>query len=566
MPVDSKSPLIIIHNYENFSVPARPDDPESYPQEDFRHWYDKEYAQWSIEKQPQPESPADGPIGKKVICNMPVTHPYHLAFRQGLKKIADLNDIQLEIYDTDWDSEAQYHFARMSVKKDPDLIIHINPTPNETKGIYKEIYDKGIPVIASNMVPDEEDLPYILTWTGPDDWGMSRALARDFARQMNYKGNYVLIQHMEGNSCNMARTWGIMTELQRIAPAMTCLDYTTTHMEEEKSYNQMKSWVREYGHELKGVVSADSLIVMKGVNKALSESGRVDMIRAAHWSPPKALDYIKHGFLHATTYQSGVIDGTLAMQTAVDWFNGFDIPPVRYMPIHIITKEDVDFFINRKNEYPILDYHAYMLALKTGDREGIKKYFQVSYDSFNQYSLITMDYLRGFSIEIVSRLISIIAEKGLNKDGILGCANPSMLANYLFHQKSFEKTMEWLEKISLDYCEAFSGELPGRTSIGKIVEYVDTHFNEGLSLKTLSYKFDLTAAYLGQIFRKQTGESFSVYLNKVRIEQAKKLLANKDLKEYEVARETGYTDASYFYRIFKKQTGMNPSEYREKTQ
>ena len=138
-----------------------------------------------------------------------------------------------------------------------------------------------------------------------------------------------------------------------------------------------------------------------------------------------------------------------------------------------------------------------------------------------------------------------------------------MLSNHLFHQKTFGKTLEWLEKISLDFCDIHRGELPGRTPIETIVQYVNNNFNESLSLKTLSYKFGLTAAYLGQIFKKHTGESFSVYLNDIRMAQARKLLTDSRLKEYEVAREIGYTDASYFYRLFKKQTGMNPSEFRE---
>ena len=54
------------------------------------------------------------------------------------------------------------------------------------------------------MIPADEDLPYILSWTGPDDWGMSRALARKFAELMEYKGAYALIQHYENTSCNFA--------------------------------------------------------------------------------------------------------------------------------------------------------------------------------------------------------------------------------------------------------------------------------------------------------------------------------------------------------------------------
>jgi len=561
--VNNRTPLILQNNYDSFSVPPRPGDPLSFSKEDSRRWYDYEYAHWRIEKAPMPESPMDGPEGKRVICNLPMTHPYQLAFRKGLQRLADLHDIQLEVYDTDWDRGAQDHFVDLALDKNPDLIIHVMPQFNESRGIYRKIHSRGIPVMASNMMPAEEDLPYILSWTGPDDWGMSRALAGKFAEFMNYEGGYGLIQHYEDTSCNYARTWGIITELKKIAPAMTCLDYRSTNLNEEESRRTVEQWLRRFGKEMKGIVSADSLVVQKGVNRALAEKRRDDVICVGHWSPPQALQFIRRGLLRATTYQSGIIDGTFSMQTAVDWFNGFEIPPVRYMPVHIITRKDVDTFINKKNEFPSLDYNIYTEALKLGDSEGISQYFDDLYRQIDECSLITIDYCRGVSIEIVSRLISIVAEKGMNRSGILGSANPAMLANNLFHQKSFVRTLEWLEKISLECCSALKSEMPSRSPIEKIVEYVKTHSEEPLSLKVLSYRFNLSAAYLGQIFRKETGRSFSSYLNEIRIERAKKLLENHQLKEYEVARETGYSDASYFYRIFKKQTGMNPSEYRE---
>ena len=494
---------------------------------------------------------------------MPMNHPYQLAFRKGLQKIADLYDIQLEVYDTDWDMDSQDHFTNLAIKKDPDLIIHMNPRLYYSRGIYKKIYEAGIPVIASNMVPAEEDLPYILSWTGPDDWGMSRKLAGVFAQMMDYSGEYLLVQHHEGSSCNLARTWGIITELKKIAPDMICLEYASTGMSEEKTYRKTMEWMKKFGSRIKGIVTSDSLVVQRGVNQALMETGRDDIICVSHSSSPQAMEFIKRGILKATTYQSGIIDGIISMETAVDWFNGFEIPPVRYMPVHVITSRDVDSFIHKKNEFPLLEYSDYTKALKGGDRSGIRQFFQNLYEQIHSCSLVTIEFCRGVSIEIVSRLISTISEKGMSREEIFGTTNPSMLANYLFHQKSFEKTLEWLERVSADFCSVLNSELPARTPIDQIVAYVDTHFNQALSLKTLSYQFDLTAAYLGQIFKKETGKSFSVYLNEIRIEQAKKFLENRNLKEYEVAREVGYTDASYFYKIFKKQTGKNPSEYRE---
>jgi len=84
-----------------------------------------------------------------------------------------------------------------------------------------------------------------------------------------------------------------------------------------------------------------------------------------------------------------------------------------------------------------------------------------------------------------------------------------------------------------------------------------------LSIKTISYSFNISAAYLGKLFKQETGESFSRYLNNLRIEKAKDLLRSTNIKANKIALEVGYSDSNYFYNIFKKYTGMYPSEYLE---
>lgn len=544
----------------------RPEHQDTYPLDDERHWYDLEHMHWQVKKLPMPESAMDGPEGKRVICNIPMKHPYMDKFRFGLEQVAAVNDIELEIVYTERDYSAQVNYADLVIEKKPDLAIHLMPEFNHVKGLYQKIYSAGIPIICSNLMPAQEDLPYILSWTGPHDWEMSRELARHFAAYMNYEGGYTLIQHLEGTSCNVARTWGVISELKKIAPRMHCLDYCSTEMNQLLSEKAVEKWISRFGSELKGIVSADSLIVQKGINRALGRMKREDIICVSHWSPPEALNFIKHGSLKATTYQSGIIDGTLSMQTAVDWFNGFEIPPVCFMPVHIITEDDVDQFLTKRNELPVIDYDPFTVSLKLGDSSGVQSYFGDLIRKFQECSLITAEYCSGVAIEILSRFIAVSAEQGINNRSLTGCNNPAMLTKQILHQKSFDKTLNWLEKISLRYCELVKTELPSKVSIEQIVEYVKHNSMKPLSLKTLSYQFNLSAAYLGQLYKKETGENFSSHLNIIRVEQAKILLGNPLLKEYEIAREVGYSDSSYFFRIFKKQTGMNPSEYRDMIQ
>ena len=99
--------------------------------------------------------------------------------------------------------------------------------------------------------------------------------------------------------------------------------------------------------------------------------------------------------------------------------------------------------------------------------------------------------------------------------------------------------------------------------VQQIVNYVNSNYYEELSLKTLSQKYNINSSYLGQIFNKEIGYSFSEYMNKVKNMKAKELILNTNMKINDIAKEVGYFDTSYFYRKFKKYYGVSPSTLRE---
>jgi two-component system response regulator YesN len=74
----------------------------------------------------------------------------------------------------------------------------------------------------------------------------------------------------------------------------------------------------------------------------------------------------------------------------------------------------------------------------------------------------------------------------------------------------------------------------------------------------------MNESYLSDLFKKETGSSFSSYLSNVRIDQSKDLLRQVDLKTQDIAEMVGYNNSRYFIKVFKKNTGMTPSEYRER--
>lgn len=101
----------------------------------------------------------------------------------------------------------------------------------------------------------------------------------------------------------------------------------------------------------------------------------------------------------------------------------------------------------------------------------------------------------------------------------------------------------------------------------RIIRYIHTHFaDDDLSVQDVSDYMQMTASHLISIFKDSTGKTIKQYVTEYRMEKAKELLRNNRLKVLDVASQVGYKDGEHFAKIFRKTTGMTPSDYRERCQ
>jgi two-component system, response regulator YesN len=101
-------------------------------------------------------------------------------------------------------------------------------------------------------------------------------------------------------------------------------------------------------------------------------------------------------------------------------------------------------------------------------------------------------------------------------------------------------------------------------NIKEIMQYIREHYSEPLTLKDVAKHFHFNPSYLSSYFSTHNNEGFIEYLNRIRIEEAEKLLANHTAPISEISSMVGYSDHSYFCKVFKKATGSSPSQYRRK--
>lgn len=101
-----------------------------------------------------------------------------------------------------------------------------------------------------------------------------------------------------------------------------------------------------------------------------------------------------------------------------------------------------------------------------------------------------------------------------------------------------------------------------KQNLQSIKDYLDLHYQEKITLDSLSEQFFINKFYLTRIFKEQFGLSVNNYLLQVRITHAKQLLRFTDLPIEKISQECGMNDANYFSRTFKKVEGMPPGEFR----
>lgn len=94
--------------------------------------------------------------------------------------------------------------------------------------------------------------------------------------------------------------------------------------------------------------------------------------------------------------------------------------------------------------------------------------------------------------------------------------------------------------------------------------YADERYCYNISLKEFSVNHQKNEKYLGRLFKKEMGKSFSEYCTELRLRKAEDLLSQSDDKIINIAFESGFNNISYFNRVFQKNYGMSPTKYRKK--
>ncbi len=540
-------------------LPPRPEDPSRFPETDARRWYDAEYSGWNAAKGPLPPVPPGGPRGKRVAAVLPYTHPYWAEYEQGLSVEAARCGMALSVRNSEWDNDRQAQIVADLVQERPDLVIFVPVEPFLAGECLRKLGEAGIPVIAANQTLEAESYSQVIAWTGPDDWGQNRLLARHFAALLGGEGGYCIISHKPGTSPYLARVWGIRTELGTAAPAMTCLDVRFTEFDRERTRLAVLNWLDRFGERLKGIVSADDSYPIEGVKRALAERDRHDVVCVANGATLRGFEFVMDGTLKAVTYQSPQMDGMLALRTAADWFSGIAVEPIRHLPASIVTAAEVDSYLKSREGLELSAAEELCRIMAEGRLDDLSWFFDDLGRRIAGNHAMTLDYFRGLMIEMIAALINLAKNHDLDGIGLFG--GYETLFRGLANRRSPAEVLEWIRASSVKLLDALiEGRRLSSSLVEHLISYTELHYAEPIALKTIAARFGLSASYLGKLFKERTGNTFSRYLNELRIAKAKALLASGTLRPKEVAKAVGFSETGYFYAVFRKLTGSGPAE------
>jgi two-component system, response regulator YesN len=212
-------------------------------------------------------------------------------------------------------------------------------------------------------------------------------------------------------------------------------------------------------------------------------------------------------------------------------------------------------------EYPLLAERGLSESVRLGQAEEARAYL-------SQLTTFYADSLAGAErrsrlIESLALLARAAGEGGAPPQDLLDASARCM--EEALQASTPEAMVDTLGRAVDTFLAAVTRAQSARQSglSARAAAYLEGRFPEQISLTDLAEELHVSPFYLSHVFRQSIGLSFSEYLTRVRINEAKRLLTATGLPVGEIAARVGYREANYFGRVFKKATGLTPLAWRK---
>lgn len=198
------------------------------------------------------------------------------------------------------------------------------------------------------------------------------------------------------------------------------------------------------------------------------------------------------------------------------------------------------------------------LVLK-GDYEKteviIKKLFEDMIEQKETRSNVQM-----ICTDLLSIITRISKKNQLNLNEII--ADKTSLDQIFTQLNTLTQLCDWFLDCFLNICKEMRLQMPGDSNYVKsAIVYMNRDYSKPISLQSIADEIGISIGYLSTIFKNETGQGFTDYLNALRISSAIHMFELGETDFHKVAEECGFQDYAYFFKVFKKRMGITPKTY-----
>lgn len=200
------------------------------------------------------------------------------------------------------------------------------------------------------------------------------------------------------------------------------------------------------------------------------------------------------------------------------------------------------------------------IALKKQSRSETRKVL-LSFEELVRVKVLTLSDVRSFVAAAYNLCVSILLNFNMESTII---ENKLLSLDQIYSTITPQNITRSLLRVTDQVFHYLNGSLTETDRLIRFVcDYIQANYVDDLSLEQLARVSHLSPSYLSRLFKTHTGKNISNYIQSVRMEAAKAMLESTDQKTYEIAKAIGIDDPVYFSRLFKKVTGLKPTDYRK---
>ena len=222
-----------------------------------------------------------------------------------------------------------------------------------------------------------------------------------------------------------------------------------------------------------------------------------------------------------------------------------------------------EYHENTLAEYPFKKEKELLTKIALGDKSASQKILNeilgyIFFSSGKDFNVIKARVL-----ELVVLLSRAAVEGGADIEEVFGLNYRYLSDIHSF--KTVEELSFWLSNIMARFtdCVFNLADVRHKDTIYKALDYIKRNYNKRITLEEVAGQVFLNPSYFSKIFKNEVKTTFVSYVNKIRINAAKNLLADIAIPLTDVSCMVGFEDQSYFTKVFKKATGVTPGKYRE---